>query len=254
MNELRVLLIETEPEEAENVSAMLSDANHIVLPAADFGEASEAILVQRFDAVLLGSALPTDEVIRFTSQLRLLERKQQNASRTPVLSYSPALLTGPEGESTVDAYLPEQFEAAHLAAAIQRLAQTGAGGSNTGASVDTGLPIFELDELRAQVAFDDELMVEIIDLFLAEGADQVVEMRQAFETRNLAQLSRVAHTLKGSLSSLHAPRARAHAQELEHVAKAENIEACRVLMSALEQDLGTLQPELIALRNAVAPA
>jgi HPt (histidine-containing phosphotransfer) domain-containing protein len=61
----------------------------------------------------------------------------------------------------------------------------------------------------------------------------------------------VAHTIKGSLSSLHATLARHHAQALESAAKNRDGSACRANLQALADDLGALEPLLLKLRDEV---
>ena len=94
-------------------------------------------------------------------------------------------------------------------------------------------------------------MVEIIDLFLDERKRQEPEMRDALLAKKFDQLSRAAHTIKGSLGSLHALRARAHAQTLELAAKDGDEDICWESLAALEADLVDLEPELRTLRGLV---
>lgn len=110
------------------------------------------------------------------------------------------------------------------------------------------LPVFELDEFREQVGHDPDLAAEIVDLFLSESEGQVSAMRAALASRDYAQLRPLAHTIKGSFGSLHAPRARARAQQLESGAAQADAEACSRHLEALEADLAALKPELLTLR------
>lgn len=59
------------------------------------------------------------------------------------------------------------------------------------------------------------LLAELIDLFLKQGEEKLVELRQALESRNDAVLGRIAHTLKGSAGSLGALRLSGICRELE---------------------------------------
>src|SRR5581483_3000838 len=254
MNHLRVLVIEDAPEKLERISAVLREAHYDVLPAASFNEASEALLVQRFDAILVGSAGNTQAQVDFTAGLRQIERSRGLLSKTPVLVCSGAVPSGlwtPTQEDWVDAYLGEHFAAATFTDAVVRLAQplTPAPKPRSETSA-ADLPIFEPDKFQAQVAYDRDLLVEIIDLFMTERRSQVAEMQAALASADFTRLARVAHTIKGSLGSLHAALARAHAQDLEGAAKAADAQVCRFCLTVLEQDLETLEPELIALRNA----
>jgi HPt (histidine-containing phosphotransfer) domain-containing protein/CheY-like chemotaxis protein len=254
MNHLRVLVIERDPEKLERISTVLTEAQYEVLPAPSFGEATEALQVQRFDAVLVGSPGKPHEQADFTAGLRRIERSNGLLSKTPVLLCSGAVPHGlwtPTQEDWVDAYLPEEFVAATFTDAVVRLAQalTPALKPKEQAS-SSDLPIFEPDKFQAQVAYDRELLVEIIDLFLVERRSQVAEMQAALSAADFVRLSRVAHTIKGSLGSLHASLARWHSQELESAARAADVQVCRFCLAVLEQDLDNLEPELIALRTS----
>lgn len=254
MNSLRVLLIESDPDQSRRIASTLTDAKHEVLPTRGFEEASDALQIQKFDAVLLGSPIPANGIAEFAAKLKELEKSQRVSSKIPVLSCSADLKASAWSavrDTPVDAYLPERFEADAFAEAVSELSRAVTHpGKAAQAASSPELQIFDPEQFQAQVAFDRDLMVEIIDLFLVERVDQINEMRHALETGDYDRLSRVAHTIKGSLSSLHAPQARAHAQELEFAAKHREAQVCRFSLAALEQDLEMLEPPLLALRNS----
>jgi HPt (histidine-containing phosphotransfer) domain-containing protein/CheY-like chemotaxis protein len=234
---LRVLLIEENPEELERISSELAHANHAVLPAAGFEEASEALSIQKFDVVLVGSLAQTNETANFAQRLRALEGNTSNSLKTPVLSISGNTIT------TVADLVSRVSEAAAL--------------HPRGEADDTGLHraelcVFEPEEFRAQVADDPDLLVEIINLFLLERGEQTAEMRTALASGDYQRLARVAHTIKGSLGSLHAPRAISAAQELEAAAKQQLEDMCRFRLANLEQNLSILEPSLLALRESAS--
>ena len=97
---------------------------------------------------------------------------------------------------------------------------------------------------------DHELEIEIINLFLDEYVGQVAEMQEAWAGGDWPLLSRVAHTIKGSLGSLHAQRSRSYAQDLELAAKRGESGSCGPLLEKLVKELEALRPELIQLRDA----
>ena len=82
---MRFLLIESDPCNAERISSALTQANHTVIPTSGFGEASEALEVQKFDAILLPHSRVSDELDEFTGNARRLERSQRNPTRTCIL-------------------------------------------------------------------------------------------------------------------------------------------------------------------------
>ena len=77
MNSLRFLLVNTDARKTESISTVLASANHTVLPTTGLDEASEALYVERFDAVLLGSRFSAPSLGEFTNKLRQVEESQR---------------------------------------------------------------------------------------------------------------------------------------------------------------------------------
>src|SRR6185437_13261128 len=82
------------------------------------------------------------------------------------------------------------------------------------------LPIFDLPGFRQQMGDDPDLMREIVGIFFEESAGQMRELSETMSRGEIGRASRLAHSLKGSLGSLHAARARHWAQTLEAAAAA----------------------------------
>lgn len=254
MTALRFLLVHGDSHGSGRISSLLTNAHHVVLAAPTLAAATEALSIERFDAVVLDAALPLAEVAEFASSLRRVEGRQ-GLARIPVVSVSAESVTDalPGRENPVwDECLYEPLDPAALTEAVTRLAQ--AVGHPAAPSADPGMsefPVLEPKEFEEQVGGDRELMVEIIDLFFEERQRQVPEMRLALANGQFAQLSRLAHTIKGSLGSLRATRSRWRAHELELAAGGEDGHSCRESFSAFEQDLSALDPELLLLRERI---
>jgi HPt (histidine-containing phosphotransfer) domain-containing protein len=242
-------------ERLQTVTAALSHGGHAVIPVESVEEASEALLIQRFEAVLLADVKP-EKVLALSSQVRDLDRRSGSATRTAVLSIVPddpgdTPLTGNTG---IDGYLTESSDPDTLTLAIARLASAVGMESVEAPRLEDRLPILDVEQLKEQVAYDDELLVELIDLFLSERVRQVEEMRQAFADGQFDQLSRVAHTIKGSLGSLHAMASKANAQGLELSAKEGDAVRSQGFLAALQEDLNLLEGELLKVRRSVSPS
>lgn len=249
MSSLRILFVDHDSRGSEQVCSALIGANHLVLPASSLDEAEEALSLQKFDAVLLGRSLPADGLPEFSAKLRQIEQMQRSADHIPILCLSPE---PPDASSNpgriVDAYLSEPFEPATFAEAVNNLAKAVNRCASTRGVAGTELPVFELDEFHEQMGGDPELAAEIIDLFFSESEQQMPAMRAALARHDYSQLRPLAHTIKGSFGSLHAPCARARAQQLETAAAHTDAETCNALLDALEADLEALKAELLALR------
>jgi HPt (histidine-containing phosphotransfer) domain-containing protein len=254
MNALRVLLVDGGSKKAEAISITLASANHIVLPTTGLDEAVEALYVEQFDAVLLASSFPATKLADFTAKLRQVEQSQRAATKIPVLALESVSFIGTEG-TNCDGYVDEPIDPVALTGAVRNLAA--ALGKPVEQKVSSGidnLPVLEPEKFEEQVGYDNELMVEIIDLFLEERKGQVVEMRASAASGDWEALSRTAHTIKGSLSSLHATRARSRAQELESASKNNDGEVSVRALTQLLKDLEVLEPELLGLKDAVTSA
>jgi HPt (histidine-containing phosphotransfer) domain-containing protein/CheY-like chemotaxis protein len=249
MNSLRVLLVDGGSEKSEAISTALASANHTVLPAAGLEEAGEALLVEQFDAVLLASTFPARSLAEFTAKLRQVEQSQTPETRIPVLALTSAFVGGTDGS------IQEPLDPIALTEAVRSLAKALAAPIESGMALATEkLPVLESEKFEEQVGYDNELMVEIIDLFLAESKKDVSDMDASVASGNWESLSKIAHTIKGSLGSLHASRARATAQELESAARGQKAEVSVRAYHQLVTDLRALEPRLLELRDEVAPA
>lgn len=254
LSTLRVLLVDADGRQSRLISSRLAGANHTVLPATGLEEAAEALFTQNFDAVVLGSPLPADGVADFAGKLRTLEMNRRASSRTAILSISQDLFDRsvwqPSEDVGIDGYLSEGFEAKALATAVTSLTKLSSAAKVSGdGPLPANLQIFDPEKFKAQVANDRDLLIEIIDLFLREQLIQIAEMQEALANQEYDRLYLTAHTIKGSLASLHAGAGRLRAEELESAARERNHQDCLHLLSLLKRDLETLEPALLHLRD-----
>ena len=248
--------MDADPKRMERVTSVLAAAGHSVVSVSSPEEAEEALEIVKVDVVVFGS--PHPEPVSFVHRLRELEKAQKHAFRAPVLALSHEVPVSPgwssPGPGVIDGYLAEGFGPEALLRVCDFIARSTAAQSKTTESAgQASLPVFEPEKFRQQVAYDPALAAEIIDLFLEERSIELPEMQTALEQGDFRQLSQIAHTIKGSLSSLHAMLARHHAQELETAAMAKDGESCGRILSQLASDLETLEPLLLNLRDQVEP-
>ncbi len=246
MNDWQILLIEGDPQRGAQVSSLLASANHSTIAVPNFNEASEALCIQRFDVILVGSGQTSAALSSFVAFLQELKAGQRTGSRVPLLSYSPGML----GESAFDAHLPADFLPTQLP---EILAGLSARPAEADASIGLNFPIlsvFEPAQFEEQCANETELMVEILDLFQEESARELPEMAAAVAEADFDRVSLIAHTMKGSLGTLHAPLARERAQELETAARRKDGVLCAAVLERLEDDLRLLAEPLARFREA----
>jgi HPt (histidine-containing phosphotransfer) domain-containing protein len=257
MNSLRFLLVHRDPEQSEEIALRLAEANHTMVATTGLDEAADALTVERFDAVLMESVFRRPGLYKyglqeFSALLRDMEQAQRAGNRVPLIALDDGTLA--TGETCIDAVIPPPIDANALTQTVTQLARALARTSDASGcgSSNGSLEVLDPEKFKEQVGFDTGLMVEIIDLFLDERQREEPEMRSALESGNLELLSRLAHTIKGSLGSIHAKRARLHAQDLELAAKDRDDNGCWQSLAALEADLAELELRLIDLRRSAA--
>jgi HPt (histidine-containing phosphotransfer) domain-containing protein len=244
MNSFRILLVEENSRRADDI---LSEAekNQILAAVSTIAEAEEVLSIEKFDAILFREQPSVVELAAFAGRLRKAENGITDRCRTVIL-----VCENGNDVALADGSLPCDFTLDELyrtvSQALERqMRQAGSAGSAT--PQPSG---FDPAEFAAQCANDVDLMIEIINLFLEECKIELPEMGDALGRRDFEALSRLAHRMKGSLGSLHAPVARQRAQALESASKSEDHGVCSALLQALEHDLTALKTPLETLRDS----
>ena len=236
MSKERILVVEAEPPQASRILSVLELAQHTASAVSNCAEAAEALLLQKFDAVLIGSGQVGTEVAELAGCIRT------SGHSAPLLAY-----TGTPGVP-VDGMLPMDFDALQFEAALRdatRLRED---------EQSPELLVFEPEKFAEQCADEVSLMVEIIDLFDGERDEQMAAMNDALAVGDFDRLGKLAHTLKGSVGALHAPAARQTCQAIELAAKDRDPELCEAHLRQLSQNLTDLAGPLSRFRQSCLEA
>ena len=106
------------------------------------------------------------------------------------------------------------------------------------------IPVVDRAAVLDRVGGDEELLREIIDIFLEEYPSLVAGIRDAVEKKDAGALERSAHNLKGSVSNFGAESATRAAADLELMGRKGEIQRAPVVVEVLEL-------ELVSLHNAL---
>ena len=103
--------------------------------------------------------------------------------------------------------------------------------------------------LLTLVGDDEELLNEIVALFLREYPRLLGGIHAALASGDVQALQFSAHALKGSVGNMAAPRTLRAAMDLEAIARADRLPAAGEALATLERELSHLH---IALTGPVA--
>lgn len=106
------------------------------------------------------------------------------------------------------------------------------------------MSVFNRELALDRVGGDEELLQEIVGLYLAEYPDLLEQIQSAVKTGDAPGLFRSAHTLKGSLGALGAESAQQRAFDLEMSGREGDLQGAPGMVADLENLLRQLHEEL----------
>ena len=106
-----------------------------------------------------------------------------------------------------------------------------------------------IESLRA-ISPDDsgEFLHELIDIYLTDTPLRIIEIESSLAVKNSVELSRAAHSIKGSSSNFGATELAAIACEIEHKGKASAFEEVQARLPTLKEAFNRLRPALLELK------
>jgi HPt (histidine-containing phosphotransfer) domain-containing protein len=108
------------------------------------------------------------------------------------------------------------------------------------------MSVFNRDLALDRVGGDEDLLHEIVGLYLAEYPALLEQIQSAVKTGDARELYRSAHTLKGSLGAVGAEAAQHRAFELESSGRQGDLTGTSSMVADLENLLRQLHDELVS--------
>lgn len=104
---------------------------------------------------------------------------------------------------------------------------------------------FDREALLARVEGDEELLGEIVALFLEDCPRRLAEIREAIQGGSAEQLKMAAHTLKGSVGNFGAQHAYGLSFQLEQMGGKGEFEGAKEKLADLETAISLLRTDLL---------
>jgi two-component system, sensor histidine kinase and response regulator len=140
----------------------------------------------------------------------------------------------------MDAYVTKPLRPMELFEVITSLTASAAYPSEMPAAPEKEQDILDRKTLWKRVAGDADLLREIVELFLADCPERLMELHVALTHRDYTALARAAHRLKGALGNISANHALAAVRRVETAAWAGDIHAATEAVARLEDELARL--------------
>lgn len=215
-------------------------------------EAMEAVALKRYDAVLMDCRMPGAAGLDAVEEMR--RHQSGGDGRTPILALSADPAEGDREralEVGMDACLAMPIRADELRAALEQWAtgvplapdeESAGGASDELVTIDLSV----LDDLRELGAGDDDVLQELVELFLEQTPPRLEELREAVDREDWPALDALARNLRSSCVHLGAIRLASFCEALEAAAR-ESSEQARGFADELSSEFDALERELRAL-------
>jgi PAS domain S-box-containing protein len=240
---LHILLAEDNKINQQVAAGTLESAGHQVSVVGNGRDALAALFEQSFDLVLMDLQMPDMDGLQATRAIRA--REAGTGRRTPIIALTAHAMQGDQDRclaAGMDGYVTKPLKREELLAVIEKKAL-----ANPLAAPSSRLATDSFDSaaLLAQLGNNRSLFREILLLFPSECARLMAELEAAIADKKLERIQNAAHTLKGTLASLHASKAYEDALQLEKL-------ACAGKSDSIDLAFANLRNQIEGVKAAVA--
>jgi len=250
LRSLRILLAEDSLVNQKLVKALLERQGHSVIVANDGQEAVGAFRTQPVDLILMDIQMPQMDGLEATIAIRQAEK--QRGTHVPIVAMTAHAMQGDRErclEAGMDEYLAKPIRAQRLFETIAAMADSSAGAPTAAPSPPPSPPTggersVDWPAALESVQGDPALLKGIIAAFLEESPRLMTELAQAVSGASPTQIVRPAHTLKGALNYLGAPRACQIASQLEIMGRGGSLQQAEELFTAMQSEMASVSAAL----------
>ncbi|MFO0761151.1 MAG: response regulator [Byssovorax sp.] len=256
---LRILLAEDNPVNQKLAVRLLEKDGHQVAVVGTGRQALAAIAATSFDLVLMDVQMPEMDGIDAIATLRLGEAKTD--AHLPVIAMTAFTMKGDRERFLAcgfDGYVRKPIHVHELLEAIDALVpistrselpppappDDGAEDSGPLSVKHPSVDAFDKAAALDRVGGDEELLKDLIGVFLGEVHKWLDDIRAAIVSSDAPRLKRAAHTLKGAVDNCGASRAYDLALRLERLGGEGRIAGAEDIFAELEAAIEQLLPAL----------
>jgi two-component system sensor histidine kinase/response regulator len=244
----RILLAEDNPVNQRVAIRVLEKRGHQVTLACNGLEVLEKLDQGSFDVVLMDIQMPEMDGLEATRIIR--KREEQNGTHIPIIAMTAHAMKGDREmclDAGMDEYVPKPLKPVQLFTAMNQLLSGGAEGRMT--AQEAGVPTLELDReaILANLEGDEELLAEIIQMFIEDAPNLLERIRTALGEGGLEEVQRNAHALKGAVGNFGKGEAYAAAQTMEQHGREGELASAREHLAVLEGQMASVVQALAQL-------
>src|SRR5439155_61034 len=250
----RILLVEDKLVNQKLVLKLLQKLGYRVDTVNNGREALEAVSRVSYAAILMDCQMPEMDGFEATQAIRAKERV--NGQHVPIIALTANAMQGDKQrclKAGMDGYVSKPVQAKILFEAIEALVPTvakqpGSGWELTSSNRQrTEAVALDRVAILARIDGDEELLKELVAVFLDDSVQLMNEIREALARRDSKMLQCAAHALKGSAANFGTSAVCEAASRLEMIGQNENLVGAEAAWAELEEAMKNLKPALRSL-------
>jgi CheY-like chemotaxis protein len=182
---VRVLLAEDEPVNRTVIVRLLERHGYSVTPVNDGARVLELLARERFDVVVMDVQMPRMDGLEAAALIR--SRPAAAGGDVPIVALTAHARVGDRERclaAGMNAYVSKPVSSDELFATISKLVPRPSGPTKT-LMEETMATAIDREEIIERLSGDRELIAEVVDLFVADRATLVGDLRRAVAERNL---------------------------------------------------------------------
>lgn len=183
-----------------------------------------------YDLILMDCQMPEMDGYQATRHIR-----EQEKTHTPIIAMTAHAMKG-DREKCLDAgmddYIPKPVDPQIMADTIEKWL------------ISKKTVIFDRTTLLKRLLGDEHLLKTVMETFKEDILHLVTDLKDKLKKGNMVAIQRQIHTIKGAVGNICAYTLQKTAQEMESLAKENNLEETTAILPSLEQQLDELLQEI----------
>jgi len=239
-SQTRILIAEDNPINQKVAKGLLKKLGYNPDVVNNGLEATVAVEQQYYDLIFMDVQMPVMDGLEATRQIRESEKENGTPPITIVAMTAHAMKGDRETciESGMNDYTTKPVSKQSISDMLQKWVPSFEKREAEGVVVEEAKeveesqpiasdepPVYDYTGAKERLMDDDEMLQAVLESFLETTPDLLKEVRKAADSQDLPSCERHAHSLKGSSATLGAMRLQAVAEKMEHLGKAEDLDA-----------------------------
>jgi CheY-like chemotaxis protein len=250
---LRVLVAEDNPVNQKVVLRMLEKMGHIPTIAANGKEALATLAANSFDLLFMDVQMPEMDGLTATKIIR--EGEKQTGLRLPIIAMTAHAMRGDQEvclEAGMDGYISKPVSGKRIEETIASLliSEPEVGPLPIVKVVPSSLISWDGAKALERVDGDEQLLHEIVQIFLEESPKQLADLKRAVTEADAQLVERTAHGFKGELGYLGMPTLSQRAHELEQMGHTCNLDHATEVFAVFEAEVSAVAANMRCMQGA----